>query len=747
MNAQTYVNYNAKTITPAVGKNPRTLYEHQIDAMKEMDKINKKDTFRSLLVLPTGGGKTLTAVYWLLKNAIDKDKKVLWIAHRHLLLEQAAEAFELNAYSDTMVNKTPFKYRVISGIHDRPVHIQNDDNIIIAGKDSIIRGLHHLEEWLKDEDVYLIIDEAHHAVAKSYKTIIKYVFEHAARTKMLGLTATPFRTSDKESGSLRELFTDDIVYKTDLETLIKKEILATPVCKEYETELMLEDKLGVKALKSIESLDVIPENIAKEIASNKRRNSLIVNKYFENHEMYGPTIVFALNQAHAIALNALFNEKGKKYGIKSEYIISSVRDMITGVTISNEENNRKIEMYRNGEIQVLINVNILTEGTDLPKTHTVFLTRPTVSTVLMTQMVGRALRGLRAGGTKEAYIVSFIDDWNNKIAWVNPATLAEGPVGSITNQKNSTDYNLRLIAISKLEEFALSADATVDTSLIDRIPSIDRIPLGMYMFTFTDVTDDQSMEHNHQILVYNSTKSAYDALISDLSGLMKEYKIDGEKIPEDVLVEMTSFCRDEYFDDNMIPAYNPKDIECLLKFYAQKETEPLFVTFDEIDRKRLDVYTIAKEIIDKDMRESEKKAYIENLWNEEGSLFPVYYSNMIFFRSMIDNEKNKIQDGVSEQAPKITEQHEKIKRLPLEKIKEINLDYYTQLKEGAYAKAKDASGNYVCAKCHKVFNTRRYLQIDHINPMDNGGESVPENLQILCRKCNSEKGAKYDNEI
>lgn len=79
--------------------------------------------------------------------------------------------------------------------------------------------------------------------------------------------------------------------------------------------------------------------------------------------------------------------------------------MITGITISNADNERKIEAYRNGEIQVLINVNILTEGTDLPKTHTVFLTRPTVSTTLMTQMVGRALRGLKAGGTKEAYIV------------------------------------------------------------------------------------------------------------------------------------------------------------------------------------------------------------------------------------------------------------------------------------------------------------------------------------------------------
>lgn len=62
-------------------------------------------------------------------------------------------------------------------------------------------------------------------------------------------------------------------------------------------------------------------------------------------------------------------------------------------------------------MKVLINVNILTEGIDLPQTKTVFLTRPTVSTILMTQMIGRSLRGEKAGGTKEAYVVSFIDDW------------------------------------------------------------------------------------------------------------------------------------------------------------------------------------------------------------------------------------------------------------------------------------------------------------------------------------------------
>lgn len=116
----------------------------------------------------------------------------------------------------------------------------------------------------------------------------------------------------------------------------------------------------------------------------------------EKQDEYVQTIVFAVNVIHAIQLSALF----KKAGIKSDFIVSDIRDGVTGVTVSREDNERKLEAYRNGELQVLVNVNILTEGVDLPKTKTVFLARPTISSILMTQMVGRALRGTAAGGNQ-----------------------------------------------------------------------------------------------------------------------------------------------------------------------------------------------------------------------------------------------------------------------------------------------------------------------------------------------------------
>lgn len=727
-------NINAQTITPALGKNPRQLYEHQEEAIRKLDAMDKRGSFRTLLVLPTGGGKTLTAAYWLLRNAVDQNKKILWLAHRHLLLEQAAEAFARNAYTDTMVNRTVFNYRIISGMHDKPVHIQKTDRILIASKDSMIRSLDKLKNWLNGEEIYLVIDEAHHAVAKSYKKIIQYVADHTKSMKLLGLTATPFRTSEDEQGALKQVFTDDIVYKTDLDTLIKKGILATPTFIDCNTNIQFTEHLGVQALKSIENLDTLPENIANDIADNKERNRIIVEEYLHNYEKYGQTIVFALNKVHAIALNKLFNEKGKAYSIRSEFIISEVQDMITGITISNADNERKIEAYRNGEIQVLINVNILTEGTDLPKTHTVFLTRPTVSTTLMTQMVGRALRGLKAGGTKEAYIVSFVDDWNDKIAWVNPETLTEAEYHEKETLAETQKQQIRLIAISKIEEFARMADAAVDTSALDSTPAIELIPLGMYMLS--------TLECNHQILVYNSTQNAYQSLIRDLPNLMEHYGIEGETIPEETLDDMTEHCFQSYFDENMIPSCNRNDIEHLLKFYAQKAVAPLFVTIDEMERKKLDVSEIAKKIYDEDMRRSEKNAYIQSLWAEEGSLLPVYYTNPYFFKKLIDLELDKLDGDIEIAAaePQTEAELRNLEQFPLQKIIELYPKIGLQLKEDAFAAARNDDGSYVCAGCGEVFPTRLFLQVDHIVPMAKGGLSVPENLQVLCRTCNQRKG-------
>ena len=92
----------------------RIAYDHQIKAMQCLDKINEKSHYATMVVLPTGGGKTYTASVWLLKNAIDKKKKVLWIAHRQMLLDQALDSFEKQAYISNLPHTSSFTFRILS---------------------------------------------------------------------------------------------------------------------------------------------------------------------------------------------------------------------------------------------------------------------------------------------------------------------------------------------------------------------------------------------------------------------------------------------------------------------------------------------------------------------------------------------------------------------------------------------------------------------------------------------------------
>ena len=198
------------------GTNMRTPYPHQKEAMRKLSIINEEKSFSTLIVLPTGGGKTYTASTWLLKNAIDQKKKILWIAHRQMLLDQAAESFQKFAYAEAMPHISEFTYRIVSGAssHDRSVDITAKDNILILSKDSIGRNLDRLDCWLKGEkELFVIVDEAHHSTAKTYRKILDYVKQKVENVKLIGLTATPFRTSESEAGLLAKIYKDGVIIR------------------------------------------------------------------------------------------------------------------------------------------------------------------------------------------------------------------------------------------------------------------------------------------------------------------------------------------------------------------------------------------------------------------------------------------------------------------------------------------------------------------------------------------------------
>ena len=158
------------TVTKIKGKNYRTPYKHQQNAMYNLDLIDDMPSYSTLVVLPTGGGKTYTASMWLLRHALNEHKKILWIAHRQMLLEQAAESFAKYAYDEVIPKITSFDYRIVSGAtsHERTNSIVPSDDLLIASKDSLGRNMAALDGWLEGEtEGYLIVDEAHHSTAKT----------------------------------------------------------------------------------------------------------------------------------------------------------------------------------------------------------------------------------------------------------------------------------------------------------------------------------------------------------------------------------------------------------------------------------------------------------------------------------------------------------------------------------------------------------------------------------------------------
>lgn len=743
---------DAGTIEVARGDNPRRLYEHQQQAVQQLNAqviMLNGQPFAGLLVIPTGGGKTMTAVQWLLRNCVDKDKKVLWIAHRHELLEQAKESFQNNAYSDLLKSRRSFNYRIVSGINDKPKDIRTSDDIIIASKDSLRleTATQYLLDWLhaSDGDLFLVIDEAHHAIAKTYRKLIDLLRERAGMFRMLGLTATPFRTAQNEQGLLGKLFTDDTVFKIDLRTLINRGILAEPIFEEIQTKFDMTEVFTDEELRKIQVFDIssIGKSAAKTIAENRLRNNRIVERYIRNQDRYGQTLVFALNVDNAIALNALFQEQG----VASDYVVAAIYNAFTGVPVSPKENRAKIERFRKGELKVLINVNILTEGTDLPKVQTVFLTRPTVSTILMTQMIGRGLRGEKAGGTPNVYIVSFVDNWKDKIAWVNPETVfIETNTDFNDESPETTSRLIRLISIEKIEEFARVMDVGVDTTELENLDFIQRIPVGLYAFSILKPSEDQEeTEKNCDILVYDNIQQAYSDFVYDLLELFKVHGVADKEVLTDAELELLSQSVEaEYFHGcEKLPGYWVEDIKDVLRYYALHETQPQFIEFK--DRPNFDVTRVALEIHAGRLGGDAMGDYLNEVWESDETAWRAFfgYDRRYFVNEVMLAYRKLLFPGDFQKAssrPIDIKELRELERLSLSDLREKVPEYWRQLTDKVFARAKDEDGYYTSAQSGIRSKQKIGFQIDHIKPFSKGGLTTLDNLQLLTWRENLLKG-------
>ena len=236
----------------------------------------------------------------------------------------------------------------------------------------------HYDE-IEEEPGMIVIDEAHHALAKTYKEM----WERFPKAKFLGLTATPCRLNGK---GFMDLF-DVLVQSWSVPEFISKGRLAT-----YDFVSIKSDGVTQRLIDSLQKrgADGDYQNKEMDMLLNKRPS---IERLYQSFEEYGKDrkgIVYAINISHAKKIMELYQE----HGIKAVAIDSKTPAA---------ERQADIEAFKKGEIQVLVNVDIFSEGFDCPDVEFVQLARPTLSLAKYLQMVGRGLRV--AKGKKNCVII------------------------------------------------------------------------------------------------------------------------------------------------------------------------------------------------------------------------------------------------------------------------------------------------------------------------------------------------------
>jgi superfamily II DNA or RNA helicase len=738
----------------------RPFQEKAIERMSE--KIKVRD-FAGILVLPTGAGKTLTSAYWIAQNILDKGGKVLWIAHRHELLDQAYNTFERLCHSDVFRSKNELKVQLLSGVHDKPIQVDSNRDIIISSIDSLNReqGFKNLlDRWLSyiNSSLLLVIDEAHHSTAQSYRKLMDNLRNNIGKFQLLGLTATPYRTAEKEKGLLKKIYKDDIIYSIDLKTLVDQGWLSDPIFEtlktdaDFSTTLTDSDK---EKLKKGFDIDSIGDKTASNIASNSKRNLFIAETYLRNREKYKQTIIFAINQDNAIAINNTIKNLAKEKNITDvhcDYIISASE---RGVSGNSKENEIKIKDFRNGNINVISNVSILTEGTDLPDTQTIFLTRPTHSKILLTQMIGRGLRGGSkvSKGTQSAYIVSFVDEWGVDFGWESPEKLYIEDNADFLNSSSPDRKKLvRLIAINKIEEFSSRCNSLNQELLSPELKWIDQtnffqiIPVGFYFFSYFDESDN---EKSGEILVYENLKQSYEKLMKDLPSLLNQ---DDLEIVENI-EHISSMIESEYFGDTRFPAYTSSDIVALIKFYVQNKVVPDFIDFEERELFNLDKF-VEENIIELDSIK-ERNNRISDEWENNRDKWQALFGfdNKKIFRNRIqkiidrlDNPEDYNQETIS---PNVSYEEREYEKMSFDQLREQDPQYYNSLRKKVIDKHKVVRNGKTYYKSaisgYEDDNLSRF-EVDHIIPFENGGLTKLDNLRLITLEENRNRHWKGNNE-
>ena len=428
----TPVPIDQENCTDLIPKEYLSVHEYQ---KRVKDKLTKEIIFnadaKALVHMPTGSGKTKTSIeaiidFIKIKLTYPHDPgTILWFAHSKELCEQAYDTFkrlwsfkgdyEINAYKvfgDASYNEI---YKCQKD-HTSIIFIgfQKFDSILKASPDKL--DLHALKQHLIENTKLVVIDEAHKALANTYKKALDFVTQTNG-CRLVGLTATPGRsnyiTGSNENQELSQFFgsniiritkPDDSILDNPLEYLQSIDVLAE--IEQEELPVTIDFTKCNYSKKDYEKATKKDDITAKEldiISTDPHRNSIILNKINENKN--DSILVFACSKDHCVILNRL---------LKSTYNIDSV--VILGETNS-KIRKQAISDFKSGKLKVLINFGVLSTGFDAPKLNTLIVARPTKSIVLYSQIVGRALRGKANGGNNKNKLITIKD---NLLGFPNP---------------------------------------------------------------------------------------------------------------------------------------------------------------------------------------------------------------------------------------------------------------------------------------------------------------------------------------
>ncbi|MGO4876561.1 DEAD/DEAH box helicase [Pedobacter psychrotolerans] len=382
------------------------LYSYQKKVLSRVQQFLNSDKNRVLLHMPTGSGKTRTAISYICRYLFfNENKNVVWFANTKELLDQAYSEF-IKAWS-FLGDREIKAYKFWDKSDINLTEIKN--SFIVAGLDktyqSLMKDAGSMSAFANNCSL-VIMDEAHMSIAPTYELLLENMIVNKAG--LIGLSATPGRTwnDPDEDRKLAAFFFYQKAkleiegYDNPVDYLTKNGYLA----KIKNTKLFSNSGISLSQAdyNYLAAHYVLPMSKLIEISENKLRNMAIASKINELVKSHQRIIFFAITKNHAIVLNSILTA----LGIKSKVVTSETSTVERSKVIGGFKISRKIDP----EPMVLCNYGILTTGFDAPETSCAVIARPTDSLVLYSQMVGRAIRGIRSGGNEIAEIVTVIDE-------------------------------------------------------------------------------------------------------------------------------------------------------------------------------------------------------------------------------------------------------------------------------------------------------------------------------------------------